>query len=266
MLQSSVLGVLFLKPSWVWRGPALAALALLPVTATAAHATTSPQGPSIQVKTFRISSPRDGYRILIQAPNIEWPAHARAVARINARIDRWEQREVRSFVAQSVRFVRADHGLPKSLPPSTLTLTGRVTDFTPEMVSLSFEMTPYFRGEAQPAQVPGGLTFLLTSGRPLTFHILFRPGVGAANRLAKLAAIGLRHFRPAGVRCYVSGVPKGRNIQAWWISPNGLVLAFPAGRYTAAYCGLATVTVSPRAIRPILSPIGSSVLASSLSA
>lgn len=216
--------------------------------------------PTLQVSVRRQSSTKPQYKANIEVPKVQWKLRPTVARRVNALIDTWANQEVRRFAAQVVAHTRASHNLPKSLPASTLTIRETTTLVTDRILSLAFEITPYYRGEASPGQIPAGLTFSLKTGDAVELRTLFRQGTHADAALARIALAGLKNFRPASAHCYVGGKPSPGDIRAWWVSPKGLVLAFPAGLYTAAYCGPATITVKPAAIRDILGHGASSVL------
>lgn len=216
-------------------------------------------GPSIHVTTIVVSSTRPAYKAVVRLPQVAWPSHRAVVQRINAQLRTWQRRQVQAFAVQSARNARTFRHLPNALPPSNLYITGKATLFTSEAVSFALKVTPYFRGEAGPAELPAGLTFSLQSGQVVSLRSLFRPGTDASAELARFAADGLKAFGPASAHCYVGGRPASRDIRSWWLSASGLVLAFPAGVYTASYCGVATVTVTSNSVRSLLSPLGAAL-------
>lgn len=199
--------------------------------------------PAIRFDTVSVASGAARFRARVEIPTLIWPSHVRVADRVNAALQAWALGRVRSFARKAGI---ANHGarrLPKGRAENHLSVVARTALRTSRVVSFTFEIEPYFRGEASPAQIPAGLTFSLITGRPIRLVGLVH-GPGGEARLARLATAGLRAFRPAGAHCYVGGMGTHPALGAWWLSPAGLVLAFPAGQYTAAYCGPATVTVT----------------------
>ncbi len=202
-----------------------------------------------------LSSTRPPYTGKLEIPEVVWPGHEAVAARVDAAIDAWMAHRVRLFAVEVRHDLAHSHNLPPSLPPSTLAITFRVTDLTPQVASFLLEVEPYFRGENAPAELPAGLTFQLPGARRVTLASLFRPGSGYLSLLSRLSLHALQRFSPAKARCYVGpgGPPAtASSFEAWALSPVGLVLSFPAGQYTAAYCGPPTITIPFSALRTVL--------------
>lgn len=237
-----------------------AGLAILMSGSAVGAASRTESAQTVQVSVRKLVSTHPRYTASIQVPRLKWKLHPAVARRVNAAIEAWEQAQVRAFAAEVTAYARTSHHLPKSLPASDLTITEKTTLLTTRTVSLAFEIVPYYRGEAGPGEIPEGLTFSMTTGALIHLDTLFRRGTNANLVLSRIALAGLKAFRPASSHCYVGGRPSPADIRAWWLSPKGLVLAFPAGIYTAAYCGPATVTVGPETIGSLLAKGESAVL------
>jgi hypothetical protein len=213
--------------------------------------------PRVRAAVERLRSTRPPYTAELHVPRLVWPGHGAVARRVDAQIDAWVSGQVDAFAGRVAQDLRNARGLPASLPPSRLTLTFRVGELDAGVASFEWLLEPYLRGAASPAQRPAGLTFDLVTGRPYTLASLFRAGTGYRRTLAGLGAAGLRGFHPAGARCSVGSRapgPTAASVRAWWLSPAGLVLAFPAGRFTAAYCGPPAITVPFAKLRGLAAP------------
>jgi hypothetical protein len=241
------------------RAAAGLALALAACAASACGAGATPAAappPTITVATRNVTSTQPPYTAKLTLPELDWPGHAAAAARVNAAVQAWAQAQVTAFGAEVATDLAHERGLPASLPNSTLTLAYRSGYAGPGAVSFAFLLEPYPRGAANFGQNPAGLTFALPSGRRLALAALFQPGSAYLTTLAAQAGSGLQAFHPAGARCYLGHEPPatGASFGAWWLSQAGLVLSFPAGTYTAAYCGAPQITVPYPALRPLAAP------------
>ncbi len=205
----------------------------------------------VRTVTERIPSSSPAYTATLSVPQLIWPGRRPVVDRVNATIIRWVEAQVRGFAAT----VRARASGPSSLPQSSLAISYQVTRMDAAVLSIRFTSDAYVRGQAAPSQTPAGLTFSLASGKAYSLSSLFRPGAPYLRDLARLITQGLKAYHPAGARCYVGG--RGPSAQrasfgAWWLNPGALVVAYPAGEYTAAYCGPPTVTITAARLVPLL--------------
>lgn len=214
--------------------------------------------PTVRIRVERLSARSPRYQALLHVANVVWPSHGTVARRIDAEIHAWAQRQVRRFARAVATDLRHAHGLPKSLPASSLTITTRVSLVDASVLSLVTEEEAYFRGAASPAQSTHGLTFDLRTGAAYTLASLFRARAAYLPALARLSTAALRRFRPAGAHCYIGGAPaaKATAYASWWLDGTGLVLGFPAGLYTAAYCGPPALTLPATALRRLAAPLG----------
>lgn len=213
--------------------------------------------PRVVAKVERLHASRPPYTAVLHVPRLVWAGHRQVVSGVDGQIDAWVHGQVAGFSKGVAKDLAGAHDLPKSLPQSRLTLTFQVAELSGGVASFRFLIEPYDRGAASPAQLPAGLTFDLKTGRRYRLGALFRPGSGYLGTLAGAGAAGLRSFHPAGAHCYLGrGGPPARaaSFGAWWLSPKGLVLAFPAGMYTSAYCGPPAVTVPAGTLRALAAP------------
>jgi hypothetical protein len=207
------------------------------------------------VVTRDVTSTQPPYTAKLSLPQLTWPGQAAAATRVNAEVQAWAQGQVAAFGTRVQTDLAHARSLPASPPISSLTLTYSSGLANSHAASFAFLVEPYYRGAANFAQSPAGLTFELPSGREMALAALFRPGSAYLATLAAQAGTGLAAFQPAGAHCYLGQVPPAAatSFGAWWLSANGLVLSFPAGTYTAAYCGPPTVTVPYTALRALAS-------------
>ena len=207
--------------------------------------------PAVVPSVRQIRSKRPPYTATLHLPRLTWVGHAGIAGRINATVQTWAARETTHFAAGVTRDLAGAQHIPASLPPSTLTITYQVVNTTSSVVSYRFLIEPFFRGAASPAQTPAGLTFSLATGTQYRLAKLFRSGTPYRAAIATQAGKGLAGFSPAGARCYLGKKPTvaASAAAAWWLSPHGLVLSFPAGAYTVAACGPPTVTIPYLALR-----------------
>jgi len=201
--------------------------------------------PTVQDRVEDKPSTQPPYTATLHLPEVTWAGHAAVANRINAAINAWASTELASFSASVTQDLAGAHDLPASLPASSLTVTDQTTMLSATVLSFQLLAEPYDTGAAHAAQTPDGLTFNLSTGAAYTLPGLFRADGGYVAALAQQASNGLAAFQPAGAHCYLGTAPAASagSFSAWWLSPDGLVLAFPAGLYTADYCGPATVSV-----------------------
>jgi hypothetical protein len=212
--------------------------------------------PLVGARPVSIRSSSPPYTGSLSVPELVWPGHEALAARVDGEIDSWVATEIRRFSAAVTLDLQHAHGLPASLPPSELTLRFQVTRLDAHVASFRLTIEEYLRGMASPSQVPAGLTYDLTTGRPYSLASLFRPGTAYLPLLARLSLQQLHAFAPAS-HCFVGPggpPPQPGSFAAWSLSPQGLEIAFPAGRYTAAYCGPPVVTVPFSALRAVAAP------------
>ena len=212
--------------------------------------------PSVSTVVQKPVSTSPPYSASLSLPQVAWPGHAAVAGRINAAIQAWAAAQVSAFAATVSKDLAGSAHLPASLPPSSLTITYQAGLVSAAVVSLHFTVEPYDRGQAGAVESPAGLTFDLATGSTYSLSGLFRPGAGYIPALAAQAGTGLQAFHPAGARCYLGRTPAATEASfgAWWLSASGLVLAFPSGTYTAAYCGAPTVTVPFAALSALAAP------------
>lgn len=201
--------------------------------------------PTVQSTTTTDTSTSPPYTATLTLPVLSWPGHDGVAASVNAQVQSWAKSQESAFGARVATDLKNAVGLPASLPQSSMTITYKVALSTSHAVSYQFLIEPYERGAAHPSQNPAGLTFDLASGKAVALSALFQPGDGYLGTLAAQAGTGLAAFTPAGAPCYLGQAPSADagSFHAWWLSTAGLVLSFPAGTYTASYCGPPTVTV-----------------------
>lgn len=201
--------------------------------------------PTVQAnaQTTRVTQPP--YTASVSLPQLSWPGHAAQAAAVNAAVQAWAKGQEQAFAQAVATDLAHARNLPSTLPESNLTITYRVSLLNSHFLSYRFLVEPMFRGAANAAQTPAGLTFDLATGNGYTLASLFRSGGSYVTTLTSAAGAGLAAFSPAGARCYLGKPPAAiaASFSAWWLSPQGLVLSFPAGRYTASYCGPPTITV-----------------------
>ena len=232
-------------------------LAVTGPAAAASHA--SPPGPTVRTIVEHLSAKSPPYKGSLNVPQLSWSAGGAVSDRVNLAIIDWVEGQVKQFAAQVKTDLAHAKNLPSSLPESSLHLTFHVTRLDAKVLSVRFEVEAYVRGAASPSQVPAGLTFSLATGSTYTLASLFRPGATYLPTLARLALGGLKGFRPAGAACYVGppGPPaKASAFTVWWLTGSALVLSYPAGQYTAAYCGPPTVSIPGTALAALLAPGG----------
>ncbi len=213
--------------------------------------------PLVGSRPVALHSTKPPYTGSLSVPELVWPGHEAVAARVDGVIDAWVASEVRAFAGQVTQDLLHAKNLPASLPASQLTISFHVAELNARVASFRLVLEPYVRGEASPAQIPAGLTFNLATGAPYSLPSLFRAGTGYLPVLARLATKGLQGFHPAGAHCYVGpGGPSAsaKIFSAWSLAPGGLELAFPAGQYTAAYCGPPVITVPLGALRALAAP------------
>lgn len=227
-------------------------------TAPLRHAAAA-AAPSVRTVVERLSAKTPAYRAVLDVPQLVFAARPNVSDRVDAAIATWVSGQVHLFAGAVATDLAHAKGLPASLPESSLDLTFRVERLDTHVLSLRLTMESYVRGQASPAQVPAGLTFNLANGQPYSLSSLFAPHAAYLPVLARLATTALKQFRPAGARCYVGGVgppAKASSFVAWWLHGQSLVLSYPAGQYTAAYCGPPTVTVPAAALAALLAAGG----------
>lgn len=215
--------------------------------------------PSVRTIVEHLSNKTPPFVATLNVPQLVWPAQGAVADRVNVAIVQWVEDQVRRFADQARADLAAETNVPGSLPESDLHLSYKVTRLDAHVLSVHLVVDTYVRGAAGPSEVPAGLTFSLTTGRPYGLTALFRPGAPYLPTLARLAMAGLKNFRPAGARCYVGppGPPaKASAFSAWWLTRTALVLAYRAGQYTAAYCGPPAVRITATALAPLLAPGG----------
>ena len=212
--------------------------------------------PTITASVKDVHSTQPPYSATLHLPTLTWSGHASIADKVNTAVDTWASGQVATFGARVAQDLANARNLPASLPQSSMTITYKVARVSAAVLSYSFELEPYVRGAAHPEQNPAGLTFNLKDGTAYTLAGLFKPGAAYLPVLAKAAGSGLAAFHPAGARCYLGKGPAVTADQfgAWWLSAGGLVLAFPAGVYTASYCGPPTVTVPPSQLKAVAAP------------
>ena len=226
------------------------------VHAVAVHLPPLP-APLVGSRPVPLHSAKPPYTGSLAVPELVWPGHEAIAARVDGAIDAWVASQVHAFAGQVTQDLLHAKNLPASLPASQLTVSFHVAELTARVASFRLVVEPYLRGEASPAQIPAGLTFNLATGAPYSLPSLFRGGSGYLPMLARLATKGLQGFHPAGAHCYVGpGGPSAsaKIFSAWSLAPGGLELAFPAGQYTAAYCGPPLITVPLSVLRALAAP------------
>lgn len=196
------------------------------------------------------------YTATLHLPQVVWSGRTAAAAKMNAAVSTWASGQLAAFAASVTRDLSGTRPLTASLPPSQLTVTYQVARDDTAALSFRFLVEPYVSGAAHPSQLPAGLTFDLPSGDPVSLAALFKPGSDYVPLLARAAGAGLAAFHPAGAHCYLGRKPPATasSFASWWLSADGLVLAFPAGAYTADYCGPPTVTVPYVQLQPLAAP------------
>ena len=212
--------------------------------------------PSVATKTETGQATQPDYTAKMQLPQLTWAADPAVAARVNAAVQSWAKQQETAFVARATQSAAAAKNMPASLPPGSLTISYHVGMVTTSLVSYEFQLESAVRGQADMTQQPAGLTFGLAAGTRYTLAGLFRSGNGYVSTLASAAGRGLAAFAPGGARCYLGQAPTAdaANFGAWWLTPSGLVLSFPAGTYTAAYCGVPTVTVDYVGLKAVVAP------------
>lgn len=212
--------------------------------------------PTIAQRTTTATSASPAYTVQMALPSLSWADHAAVAAAVNAAVQAWASAQQRAFATEAARDEANAAHMPASLPPSSLSIKYTVQLLTASVASFQFLVEPFYRGAANPAQTPAGLTFDLRTGAAYTLSGLFSSGAPYLGALASGAAKGLAGFSPAGAHCYVGSAPAATaaSFPAWWLSPAGLVLSFPAGQYTAAYCGPPTVTLPYASLRGLAAP------------
>jgi hypothetical protein len=203
--------------------------------------------PTVTATVKTVTSKDPPYTATLHLPQLAWAGHTAVADRVNAAVDAWAADQVAAFGGRVATDLANARNLPASLPESSMTVTYQVAQVTASVVSFRFELEPYVRGAAHPEQNPAGLTFNLKDGTAYSLDTLFKPGY--TPTLVQAAAKGLASWTPAGAHCYLGKGPTA--LGAWWLAPGGLVLAFPAGQYTASYCGPATVTVPYASLKGI---------------
>ena len=213
---------------------------------------------TIRTVVERLSSKAPPYASVLDVPQLVWAAQPKIKDRVNAAIVTWVEGQVRTFAAGVTKDLAAARGLPASLPESSLHLTYKVERLDGGVLSVRLTVESYVRGQASPSQVPAGLTFNLRGGSAYTLSDLFAPHRAYLAALARVVQAGLRNFHPAGARCYVGGGPpaESASFAAWWLKGRSLVVAYPAGQYTAAYCGPPAIAIPGTALAGLLAPKG----------
>lgn len=201
--------------------------------------------PTIAASVRQVHSTQPPYSGTLHLPQMSWSGHSSITSKVNGGVEGWATDQVAVFGARVVQDLANAKNLPASLPESSMTVTYKVARLSAAVVSYSFEVEPYVRGAAHPEQNPAGLTFSLKDGSVYTLAGLFKPGAAYLPVLAKAAGSGLAAFHPAGAHCYLGKGPtaSANEFGAWWLTPTGLALAFPAGQYTASYCGPPAIIV-----------------------
>ncbi len=236
----------------------VAAIAASPLVAAARPASAMRRAaPRATVRTVveHLSAHAPAYTATLDVPQLVWPGQTVVRNKVNVAIVMWLEGQVRQFASAVRSDLASAKGLPATLPESSLHVSFQVTRLDGKVLSLRLAAASYVRGQASPSNVAAGLTFNLATGAPYTLASLFRPHAAYLRALGRASVAGLRAFRPAGARCYVGGSGPGAKAAAsvaWWLSGNSLVLAYPPGLYTAAYCGLATITIAAQRLAPLL--------------
>lgn len=234
---------------------------MLAVVATSGLALAGPRASSRRVlvqaaphiQKLHARSPR--YSAIIHYPELSWTGHRRQMDGANQTIQGLVHRTVDAFAERVTAALRHNVGAPKTLPESSLTLVYRTNLLNAQVASFVFIEESYITGQADVGQTPEGLTINLHSGKAYELAALFRPHGAYLSALARLGSASLRGWK-ASSHCYIGGGLSPRSVTeaAWSLVPDGLELTLPAGIYTAAYCGVPSITIGRQALRPYLRP------------
>lgn len=209
--------------------------------------------PLLGSRPERLTSTNPPYTATLQVPEVVWPGHDAIALRVDGAIDAWVQGQVQTFSTGVTQDLKDAKTLPARLPASSLSIAFRISEFNAAVASFRFTVEPFFRGAANFGQTPGTLSFDMQTGQPYTLSSLFKPGTAFLPLLARATLAGLKAFHPASHCDLGSGgpPPKAASFEAWSLSAGGLVLSFPAGDYTAAYCGVPAITVPAKALAAV---------------
>ena len=204
----------------------------------AAHATTSTQTT---------------YTAKITIPQLTWAQDPAVATSVNSAVQSWAKQEQTTFASAVAKDLAAAKNLPAAVTHGNLTITYSVGLVNTKVASFKFNLDTIAPGQADNTQWTAGMTFNLRTGGQYTLAGLFQPGQGYVTTLATAAGKGLAAFTPSGAHCYLGQAPTAAagNFAAWWLTSGGLVLSFPAGTYTAAYCGAPSVTVAYQTLKSL---------------
>lgn len=227
-------------------------------TALAAPRSTAASPPKTTPKTIVVQNTRPAYKVTATIPQLVWNGHTTIATNVNAQILDWAHQQIALFANSVTLDLSQMKKLPKSLPASTLTITYHPDLLSAQVASFQFIGDSYMTGQADITQIPFSLVFNLSTGHPVALQDLFKPHASYLPLLSQLSTTKLQQWHPAGARCYVGGKPPATlaAFRAWSLAPGGLALSFPAGIYTAAYCGVPTITVPASALHAVLASGG----------
>lgn len=204
------------------------------------------------MSTRTTQSTGTSYTLKVSIPQLIWTASPQIATAVNTAVTAWAQTEETRFQASVTEDLATAKNLPASVAHGNLTIKYDVGLLNAQVASFHFSLNSYLPGQADLTQSTAGLTFNLVNGKLYTLADLFQPGSAYLTTLATASAKSLAAFEPAS-HCYLGTAPtaEAANFSAFWLTSGGLVVSFPAGMYTAAYCGTPSVTLPTTTLRSI---------------
>ncbi|MDA8264267.1 MAG: hypothetical protein M0T79_02745 [Actinomycetota bacterium] len=216
-------------------------------------------GPKVVTRVAHVNSTKPPYAVVVRAPQLKWPGHAGMTTRFDARVAALVKGLVVSFIARDARDeAHLSSKTPAARRVGHLSLDYQTTRVTTGVVSVLINSDIVYPGQADVTEIPAGLTVELRTGDVPSLASQFRAPAKYPALLAREVLPLLETWRPSGDRCYVGRgkgpAPRASSFAAWSLDSDGLVLAFPGGVYTAAYCGIPVVTIPYSTLSAVAAP------------
>jgi hypothetical protein len=208
--------------------------------------------PVIDSVVISSNAPDNSWTVTFKKPVVSGISDAAATAMNNAITDAVNG-FVSAFTGGGLPAVASGEG------PSTLEGDFSIALDSPTLVSLRFTMVTFVTGAAHPAETPGSLNFVVSSGAKINLTDLFTSPVAAVSTLSLMAHTQLS--ASLGTDLTWSGSAPSMTFfeKGWAMTPAGLEFTWAQGDIASEAAGMPSVTLAWPAIKSIIltsSPAG----------
>ena len=170
--------------------------------------------------------------------------------RINAVVQHFIDKTKNSFLQELASYTNVPAQAPGK---SGLNITYSLPFQTKNVLSISFNISIYYRGAAHPSNTMAALNFI--DGRQVQLADLFRPETDYLKPIADYSRKKLSEKKISDQKWVAEGTkPTEKNYQIWSFAPTGIDIIFDTYQVAAYVYGPQKIAIPLSQISPLLKP------------